>query len=70
MLKRRESLDGRRSIDSCLHHRRGPSSMGNAMAPGPSPPGGRRLVGTVDRACGAFDTDRSVAERAICGSWV
>ena len=70
MLKRRESLDGRRSIDSCLRHRRGPSSMGNAMAPGPSPLGGHILIGTVDRACGAFGTDRSVAKLAICGSWV
>ena len=70
MLKRRESLGGRRSIDSCLHHRRGTSSMGNAMAPGPSPPGGRRLVGTSDRACGAFGTGRNVAKQAICGSWV
>ena len=70
MLKRRESPDGRRLIDSCHRHRRGPGNMGNAMAPGPSPPGGRKLVGTVDRACGAFDTDLSVAERAICGSWV
>jgi hypothetical protein len=70
MLKRRGSPGGRRSIDSCLHHRRGPSNMGNAMAPGPSPLGGRRLVGTVDRVCGAFGTDQSVAKRAICGSWV
>ena len=46
------------------------SSMGNAMVPGLSPLGGRKLVDTVDRACGAFGTGRNVAKQAICGSWV
>ena len=70
MLKRRGSPDGRRLIDSCHYHRLGPGNMDIAMAPGPSPLGGHILIGTVDRACGAFGTDRSVAKLAICGSWV
>ena len=71
MLKRRGSPDnGRRWIGSGLHHRTGPSSMGNAMAPGLSPRGDRKLVGTADHVCDAFGTGRSVARRAICDSWV
>ena len=70
MLRRHESLDGRRLIGSCLLRRTGPSSMGNAMAPGPSPRDGRKLVGTVGRVCAVFGTDQSVARQAICDSWV
>ena len=70
MLKHRGSPGGRRLIGSFCRHMMGPGNMGSAMAPGPSPRGGRRLIGTVDRACGAFGIDRSVVELAICGSWV